>query len=317
MPYFYRMRKVFLLLGLGIMVFAGCASGNAETGNEENAYSQLGQNFDHKNPQLPTKFVDTTGSKYAWAKMYNPVQSLKNRIKPPVGYIRKPLDANSFGNWLRGLPLKPGNPKVMLYNGSPKEFQDAQFAVLDIDVGNRDLQQCADAVMRLRSEYLYSIGAEDSIHFKFTSGANCPWSKWKAGFRPVISGSNVSWKQSKPASDSYENFRAYLNVVFTYAGTSSLEKELKYVGSLKKMEIGDVFIQGGFPGHCVIVVDVVEEEETGKRKYLLAQSFMPAQDIHILRNPFSEAQGPWYDAEILKEVITPEWTFLQKDLRRF
>jgi hypothetical protein len=40
---------------------------------------------------------------------------------------------------------------VLLYNGAPKFRQDVHAAVIDIDVGTRDLQQCADATMRLRA----------------------------------------------------------------------------------------------------------------------------------------------------------------------
>ena len=63
------------------------------------------------------------------------------------------------------------------------------------------------------------------------------------------------------------------------------------------MRIGDFFIQGGFPGHAVIIVDMAEAIEPktggGRRKYfLLAQSYMPAQDMHVLRNPAGES--PWY-----------------------
>lgn len=35
-----------------------------------------------------------------------------------------------------------------MYNVAEKQNQQAQFAVLDISVGNKNLQQCADAVMR-------------------------------------------------------------------------------------------------------------------------------------------------------------------------
>ncbi len=37
-------------------------------------------------------------------------------------------------------------------------------------VGKRDLQQCADAVMRLRAEYLLSVKADDKIAFHATDG---------------------------------------------------------------------------------------------------------------------------------------------------
>ncbi|MDR3713868.1 MAG: DUF4846 domain-containing protein [Puia sp.] len=59
----------------------------------------------------------------------------------------------SFGEWLRSIPLKK-DKTVYLYDGSRKQNQSAQFAVLDISVGKEDLQQCADAVMRLRAGYL-------------------------------------------------------------------------------------------------------------------------------------------------------------------
>ena len=54
---------------------------------------------------------------------------------------------------------------MYLYNGQPKGNQEAQFAILDVSVGREDLQQCADAVMRLRAEYLYSRAEFGAITF--------------------------------------------------------------------------------------------------------------------------------------------------------
>ena len=51
------------------------------------------------------------------------------------------------------------------------------------------------------------------------------------------------------------------------------------------MQIGDVLIQGGSPGHAVIVVDMAENPATGEKLYLLAQSYMPAQDIQSAGEP--------------------------------
>jgi hypothetical protein len=214
------------------------------------------------------------------------------------------------------LPLKPGRPQVMLHNGAPKGNQDAHYAVLNIDVGTKDLQQCADAVMRLRAEFLYSEQMDSLISFNFTSGDPCPWSKWKQGLRPKIQGNTVSWQGGGATGRSYTNFKSYLEKVFTYAGTASLTKQLKRVDDPSQIQIGDVFIQGGFPGHAVIVVDVAEEQGSGKRKFLLAQSYMPAQEMHVLQNP-EGGSSPWYEARSKGMLYTPEWSFEFTDLKRF
>jgi hypothetical protein len=83
------------------------------------------------------------------------------------------------------------------------------------------------------------------------------------------------------------------------------------------MKIGDVFIQKGNPyGHAVIVVDMLDNKKTKQKMYMLAQSYMPAQETQILLNPSSTQTSPWY---MLEEGViqTPEWTFNSKDLRRF
>lgn len=273
--------------------------------------------FVKKTPHLPTTFVDTTGGTYSWTRFYNIVQSLQNRVKPPKGYQRPKVEKGTFAAWLRGIPLKPGRPEVMLYNGTQKGNQAAHHAVIDMDVGKRDLQQCADAVMRLRAEYLFAAQKPVDIHFNFTSGDECAWSKWKQGYRPKISGNKVSWNKTAQANGSYKNFRSYMNMVFNYAGTSSLEKELARVAQVTEIEAGDVFIRGGFPGHAVLVMDVAVNPETGKKVFLLAQSYMPAQEMHILRNPMNADLSPWYEADFAGELQTPEWTFSQSQLRRF
>ena len=52
--------------------------------------------------------------------------------------------------------MKPANAPVLIYTGAQKWRQDVHAAVIDIDVGRRDLQQCADAIMRLRAEWLFA-----------------------------------------------------------------------------------------------------------------------------------------------------------------
>lgn len=260
---------------------------------------------------------------FTWIEDYDPANGIVLRIPPPSGLRRVASRPQSFGHWLRFLPLKPGRPAIMLHSGKPKHNQNAHFAVIDIDTGESDLQQCADAVIRLRAEYLRSAGRVEDIHFNFTSGDNCDWNKWVEGQRPVIDGNKVSWKtvNTKPDDRSEANFRKYLNTVFTYASTRSLAKELVPVEYFWDMEIGDVFIHPGAPGHAVIVVDMVEYPKTGRKGFMLAQSFTPAQDMHILINPGDSKTGPWYPLPSRQDsnpnLRTPEWTFTFGELMRF
>src|SRR6516165_5674646 len=63
-------------------------------------------------------------------------------IPLPAGFERIKVSQNSFEEFVRHLPLKK-DKTIYLYNGQPKKNQDEQYAVLDISVGNKDLQQCA------------------------------------------------------------------------------------------------------------------------------------------------------------------------------
>src|SRR5665647_2797352 len=109
-------------------------------------------------------------------------KTIAERFNTPAGYERTTEAAGSYQQYIRTLPLKPQGTPVKYYNGEtkPKEVYEA---VLDIDVGNRDLQQCADAAIRLRAEYLYGLKQYDRIHFNFTSGFKADYSKWVEGYR--------------------------------------------------------------------------------------------------------------------------------------
>lgn len=242
-------------------------------------------------------------------------RTIRERITPPAGFTRVEAADGSFGRYLRELPLKPPGSKVKYYNGSVKPG-DVYEAVIDLDVGDRDLQQCADAVIRLRAEYLYGKGLYDRIHFNFTNGFKADYTTWMQGNRIVVEGNKAFWVKRAGYYNDYGNFRQYLDMVFAYAGTLSLSGEMKNV-PLEDMKIGDVFLKGEDPGHCVIVVDMAENRTTGEKLFMLAQSYMPAQDIHILKNPRNEEISPWYPVAFGETLNTPEWSFNKKQLVRF
>jgi hypothetical protein len=256
-------------------------------------------------------------NKYTWLSNYKYKDNIINRIPTPLNFERTGESKNSFADWLRHLPLKKEGSLVHHYNGSLKANQHVHAAVIDIDAGgNRDLQQCADAVMRLKAEYQNSIHDYQNIHFNYTSGDNASWTKWMQGYRPKITGSKINWIKNSPESSSYSTFKNYLTSVFNYAGTFSLSKEMTKV-ELKDMKPGDVFIYGDFPGHAVTIVDMAINKKTGEKLFMIAQSYMPAQDIHLLKNPNNENLSPWYSVNFFGNLITPEWTFSRGDLKRF
>jgi len=241
--------------------------------------------------------------------------TIEERFNPPQGYSRITQNEASFGAYLRKLALQPAGSEVKYYDGRTKSNSNAYCAVVDKEIGTKDLHQCADAVMRLRAEYLWEAKKYNDIHFNFTNGFRADYYKWMKGQRISVRGNTVSWYSGAASSVSYESFWNYLERVFMYAGTLSLAKELNAV-SLSDMKIGDVFIQGGSPGHAIIVVDMVINGE-GEKLFMLAQSYMPAQDIQILNNKNNEEMSPWYNLDFTGSLRTPEWTFTSDDLKRF
>lgn len=223
--------------------------------------------------------------------------------------------ANENAEYLRNLPLKPNGTKVKLYNGETK-YNNVYDAVIEIDVGDRDLQQCADAVIRLRAEYLYKNKMYDQIHFNFTNGFKADYKTWMNGYRISVNGNNVNWVKKTGYSNDYSSFRKYLDMVFAYAGTLSLSKEMKKV-AIEEMQIGDIFIKGDNPGHAVLIMDMAKNNSTGEVIFLIAQGYMPAQDIHILKNLENEDISPWYSVDFGRTLSTPEWEFNNEQLMRF
>lgn len=242
--------------------------------------------------------------------------TIQQRFQLPQGFVREEESKTSFAFFLRNIPLKPLGSDVLYFDGTIKSNRNVYEAVVDLPIGKQDLHQCADAVMRLRADYFYSQKQYDKIHFNFTNGFRVDFSKWVEGYRIAIKGSKTSWVKTAKPSDSYQTYWKYLETVFMYAGTASLEKELKSINALD-IKIGDVFIKGGFPGHAVIVVDVAVNPKNNQKIMLLAQSYMPAQEIQILKNPNNSSLSPWYAVDFGTSLKTPEWTFSSSQLKRF
>lgn len=245
-----------------------------------------------------------------------PLPKTIGAITLPDGYKRIATGNGDYATFLRSIPLK-GNKTVYLFNGIKKSNQHAQYAVIDMDAGTKDLQQCADAVMRIRAEYLFGEKDFNHISFNFTNGFVCDFEHYAQGYRLKTDGNTCSWIKQKPESYTYTTFRDYLDVVYAYAGTKSLHQQLKSI-PVTAIHPGAVFIQTRKPyGHAVTVMDVAYHPQTKDTIFLLSQSYMPAQDIHILVNPTDNRLSPWYSIRSGAEIITSEWTFTWDDLKEF
>ena len=243
--------------------------------------------------------------------------TIEARFPAPAGYARGAVPPDSFAVYLRRLPLKPDGAKVRFFDGKVKPASGIYAAVVDLPIGDRDLHQCADAIIRLRAEYLLSAGRPDGICFRFTGGFPAEYARWRRGERIVVRAGAAVWTRTTPAIEDDRDFWSYLEMVFAYAGTASLAAELESVSAGDDLEIGDVFIQPGYPGHAVIIVDLAVDHQSGRKVFLLAQSFMPAQEIQVLVNPGDSGLSPWYAADFGTILRTPEWTFASRDLKRF
>lgn len=232
------------------------------------------------NPQTPVKGYETRPGTIG-------------NIRLPEGFTRPAYASGSFANWLRELALKP-DKRVYLFNGQLKKNQHAQYAVLEMSRSTTDLQQCADVLMRLRAEYLFSRQRYNDIRFT------------------DFDGREYAWKNSS----NREAFERYLTNVFGWCGSASLEKQLTPVPDFSTLEPGDVLIRGGFPGHAVMVADIAVNKK-GEKIFNLVQGYQPAQDIHLLVNPLKQEASPWYFIPQSDTIYTPEWVFYKPQLRRW
>lgn len=240
--------------------------------------------------------------------------TLESRFAAPAGYQRTKAAPGSLDEFLRNYPLKEDGSPVLLYDGTLKGNQGDHAAVFALPLENEDLQQCADSIMRIYAEYFWETKQYERIAFHFANGFYAEYAKWREGCRIQIDGNQAVWIKEGDYDDSYEAFCKYLRMVFSYAGTLSMDAESDVV-SLPDVRTGDIFLESGSPGHVVMLVDLCENAQ-GKKAFLLAQGFMPAQEFHVLKNPLHE-EDPWYyEDEIDFPLLTPEYTFGEGSLRR-
>lgn len=254
---------------------------------------------------------------HAWLPLLQstpPTEPISARYDPPTGYRRVEVEPQSFAAWLRKLPIRTDRMEVRSYRDDPLNRPSA--GIVAIDVGERDLMQCADSIIRLHAEYLWAHGRQNEAAYRFTSGDETRWADWVSGERFRIDGSGVMRTKGKPRTASHASYRRWLDLVFTYAGTRSLARDAARPRVDTAVEAGEFYVDAGSPGHAVIVLDVVTNGR-GVRLGLLGQGFMPAEDIHVLRSSLA-VDGVWFRLPDREEEVlpTPSWKPFGANARR-
>ena len=233
-------------------------------------------------------------------------ETVMDAFPPPPGAVRAPADA--FGASLRALPLYPPGRTVRTHDGRPVAIGAAR--VVDIPVGTRDLQQCADSALRLRATWERASGSVPAFHF--TSGDLSSWGAWAAGTRPKIAGNTVTFVAGAAKPDASDAaFEAWLANLYTYAGTRSLPLDTVAVPGepAEVVRPGDLVNQPGSPGHVVVVLDVARGG--GETWVLVGQGYMPAMDFHVLDGP----DRSWYPvagAVLPSSPVAVPWSGLRR-----
>lgn len=242
-------------------------------------------------PATETKLIDSQSSKI-------------------IADTSKKYDVNSWQYFLQHLPVVD-NP-IVDYRGRQIDYQQKHVGIIPYDVGTSDLQQCADALMRLRAEYLFQQKRFNEIGFHFVSGDYYTWDDYCRGLRPVAKGNGVKFISVASSEKDHESLRKYLDIVYNYASTISLSKELK---TASDFEVGTVIIYAGSPGHCFIIIDEALNK-SGEKVFKLAEGYTPAQSIYVLRNLKEEGISPWH--KLKKGVIeTASYRFDSYKLGKF
>lgn len=242
--------------------------------------------------------------------------TIASRIKIPEDYKRTTYTENSFQEYIRNYTLLKSGSEVINYDGNPYVYQQGHVGILDIPVPSNGLQQCADALIRIRSEYLWDTNQKEKIGFNFTSGHYCSWKKYAEGYRPKVNGSKVSFHKTASSNSSKENFYKYLNLIFMYSGTQSLYDELPKVNAVSELQIGDMLIYPGSPGHIIMIVDEIIDASSEKM-FIFAQGNTPAQSVHILKNPMDTTISPWFEIELGVYFEIPTYHFDKTQFIRF
>ncbi len=197
-----------------------------------------------------------------------PVQGGWERILPESG---------SFGEYLQQLPFEITD-STYFWNGAT-EIHHSVAAVYKFQDFTEN-QQCADVIMRFYSDYKKSKGQEIRWH--------------------DVQGNLKKWDG--------KNYSGYMRDIYNYSNTYSLSRFDSYSVAIEEMRPGDILVIPGFPGHIVLIVDVLKKD--GRLKLAVVEGFTPAVQPFLYR-PGAELHQTWNSG-----ISVSGYSFSDENLRR-
>ncbi len=203
----------------------------------------------------------------------------------------------SFAQYLRNLPLSKSTV-IKIYDGRKLHKNNSRAVICDF--GTKANEQCADALIYLRSKYLWQNKEYSKISFHFVNGFKCDYIHWANGYR--VNKKHNGWIKTAKKDYSYRTFRRYLSYVFEYANTWSL---WKYdMVRTRTVDAGTVFMACADPvygalGHCFMVVD--KKVVKGQIYCKIAQGYTPAQQIEVFNEWVPYCANP-----MVRAIRTPD-----------
>lgn len=244
------------------------------------------------NPYFPENQIDTIKKEAIFNKFnydfcnYQNSTPLSLRLPPPDGFKRIETE-NDFGNWLRNLPLKQIDEKIETFDGkkldqSKYHFFNTHLGVVDLPIIH-EWEQCADVLLRLKSEFHFGRNEFKNIEFNFANG-----------------------KRKYSKNNSHFDLEKFLIKTYGVMGTASMKQDFEEVPGQNSLQIGDLLVQNqsGGVGHVFIILDIAENED-GKRMYLLGQGNTPAQSFHVFKFPYT--LNPWQNLDVFLIRLKQSW----------
>lgn len=216
--------------------------------------------------------------------------SLTIRFPPPPGFTRVKVAPNSFGAWLRNMPLlKPGSP-VKDYRGHifKKPWDSTVAAVTACTISGRSMDQCMDILMRFYAAYLHKNNRLADLILPLPDGSAYGFTQARQNLVPVFKGLHFRLQPDKHLRNPL-SLNRFLNIVFELTGTQAFYYHYRKI-PLDSVQPGDFIVKKGRKGHAVLIVDMATDG-MGNRMALIGQGDTPACGLYLLK----ERDGsPWF-----------------------